>query len=119
MTAAEVAASKIQIRQQLNGRSELWLAANEYGKQFLEFTRFYQTPYAVGHFSLGTVNAKMRAMTILVSVHIMLSAWLCTPNIDEYLEGLDELLDLLTGALWINLIIEIVSHFPEPPFCLL
>ena len=90
------------------------LAIDNYGEQFLEFTKLCTCPNAVGDRLFDIVRKNRQDLSLAVAVNIILHASLCTSDIDECADLCDTLLDTLTNEDQLDLIMELVCIFPEP-----
>jgi spatacsin len=86
------------------------LSPDEYGEQFGEFTRLCENPNLVGDRLFEVARAKLADLPLSVAVNILLHSALASSDIDDCAELLDSMLDVLTP----ELIVAIVSVFPDP-----
>ena len=90
------------------------LAIDNYGEQYLEFTKLCNCPNAVGDRLFDIVRKNRQDLSLAVAVNIILHASLCTSDIDECADLCDTLLDTLTNEDQLDLVMELVCIFPEP-----
>lgn len=90
------------------------LAIDDYGEQYLEFTKLCALPNAVGDKLFEIVRKSKQDLPLAVTVNLLLHASTCASDIDECADLCDTLLDTLTNENQIELLMDIVCIFPEP-----
>ena len=122
MTTGEVAASLTEslithVKKTLASGSPApadQLPIDDYTDKFVEFTKLCDCPNVVGEKLFDTVKKTRAELPLAVTVNLLLHSSICTSDIDECAELFDSMLDELTTENQLNLIIDIVSVFPDP-----
>jgi spatacsin len=90
------------------------LSKTEFSEKFMEFAKMCESPHAVGDCLFEIALRKDIVIPNSVKVNLLLHSAVTSSDIDECAEVLDGLLDNLTQNGEIDLIIQIVSVFPDP-----
>ena len=90
------------------------LSIDDFGDNFLNFAKLCENPAAVGERLFAKAKQLKNEQSLPVLINLLLHSSLCTSDVDECAEMLDSLLDSLTSEKQLDLIINIVSIFPDP-----
>lgn len=90
------------------------ISIEDYSEKFKEYTSLCENPTVVGAHLFTKAKELKNDQPLPVLVNLLLHSSICTSDIDECAEMLDTLLDSLTNDKQLDLIIQIVSVFPDP-----